>query len=367
MGARFGNSVAEGDPSLVILYAPSSRLIDVAGALGVFERANDLLRLNNSKLYSLSVVTVAGGEQLLRSGDTPISWVTIEELCRPIDTVMVASLGVSLEAVEAKDFVQWLRRNAIHARRIGAISTGVLLLAEAGLLNGRQATTDWAWCGELARQYPEVQVWPHATLVHDANIWTSSGFTASVQQALAFLEEDYGYDLMQKVALDLEVPLRPLPLKAVGRPPRRRTAVNDQIRNLQIWISTHLQEPLRVEQLAARAGMSRRTFAREFIRNVGVNPAKYVEEMRVEAAQRLLSQTVVGLESIARQCGFGSADSMRRTFLRVLHSTPSNCRKHFEDVRRTSDPQRTVVDLPNRFPPTVLKKKNLCNESTSQT
>ena len=336
MCARFGNSsVAEGDPSLAILYAPSSRLIDVAGALGVFERANHLLRLNRSRVYSLRVATVAG-DQLLRSGGTSIPCVTIEELCRPIDTVMVASVNVSLEAVEAKDFVQWLRRNAIHARRIGAISTGVLLLAEAGLLNGRQATTDWGWCDELARQYPEVQVCPHATLVHDANIWTSSGLTASVQQALAFLEEDYGYDLMQKVALDLEIPLRPLPLKAVGRAPRRRTAVNDQIRNLQAWISTHLQEPLHVEQLAARAGMSRRTFAREFIRDLGINPAKYVEETRVEAAQRLLSQTVGGLESISRQCGFGSADSMRRTFLRILRCTPSTYRKHFQDVRDTS-------------------------------
>src|SRR5262249_12422981 len=238
MCARFGNSsVAEGDPSLAILYAPSSsRLMDIAGALGVFERANHLLKLTNSKQYSLRVATVAGGDQLLRSGDTLISCVTIEDLCRPIDTVMVASVNVSLEAVEAKGFIQWLRRNAIHARRIGAISTGVLLLAEAGLLNGRQATTDWGWCDELARQYPEVQVCPHATLVHDANIWTSSGFTASVQQALAFLEEDYGYELMQKVALDLEIALRPLPLKAVGRAPRRRTAVNDQIRNLQSWI-----------------------------------------------------------------------------------------------------------------------------------
>ena len=353
MCARFANSsVAEGDPSLAILYAPSSRLMDVAGALGVFERANHLLRLNNSKLYSLSVATVVGGDRLLRSGDTPIPCVTIEDLCQPIDTVMVASVNVSLEAVEAKDFVQWLRRNGIHARRIGAISTGVLLLAEAGLLNGRQATTDWGWCDELARQYPEVQVCPHATLVHDANIWTSSGFTASVQQALAFLEEDYGYDLMQKVALDLEIPLRPLPLKAVGRAPRRRTAVNDQIRNLQSWISTHLQEPLHVEQLAARAGMSRRTFAREFIRDLGVNPAKYVEEMRVEAAQRLLSQTVVGLESIARQCGFGSADSMRRTFLRILHSTPSTYRMHFQDVRATAGCRQPAQS----FPPTVLKK-----------
>ena len=334
MSARFGNnSVVERDPSLTILYPPSSRLIDVAGVLGVFERANHLLKLYNSKLYSVCVATVAGGDHLPRGGDTPISCVTIEELRRPIDTVIVASVNVSLEAVEAKDFVRWLRRNAIHARRIGAISTGVLLLAEAGLLNGRQVTTDWGWCDELARQYPEVQVCPHATLVHDANIWTSSGFTASVQQALAFLEEDYGYDLMQKVALDLEIPLRPLPLKAVGRAPRRRMAVNDQIRNLQIWISTHLQEPLHVEQLAARAGMSRRTFAREFIRDLGVNPARYVEEIRVEAAQRLLSQTVAGLESIARQCGFGSADSMRRTFLRILHSTPSNYRTHFQDVR----------------------------------
>ena len=334
MCARFGNgSVAEGDPSLAILYAPSSRLMDIAGALGVFERANYLLRLNHSKLYSLRVATISGNDRLPCSGDTPISCVTIEELCWPIDTVMVASVNVSLEAVEAKHFVQWLRRNAIHARRIGAISTGALLLAEAGLLNGRQATTDWGWCDELARQYPEVQVCPHAALVHDANIWTSSGFTASVQQALAFLEEDYGYDLMQRVALDLEIPLQPLPLKAVGRAPRRRTAVNSQIRDLQIWISTHLQEPLHVEQLAARAGMSRRTFAREFIRDLGVNPAKYVGEMRVEAAQRLLSQTVIGLESIARQCGFGSADSMRRTFLRTLHSTPSNYRRHFQDVR----------------------------------
>ena len=337
MCARFENTlVAESNPSLVILYPPSSRIMDVAGALGVFERANHLLRLNRSKVYSLRIATVGGGDQFLRSGDTPVSCVPLEDLRQPIDTVIVASVNVSLEAVEAKDFVGWLRRNAGHARRIGAISTGVLLLAEAGLLNGRRATTDWGWCDELERQYPEIQVWPHATLVHDANIWTSSGFTASVQQALAFLEEDYGYDLMQKVALDLEVPLRPLPLKGDGRPPRRRTAVSDQIRNLQTWISAHLQEPLHVEQLAARAGMSRRTFAREFIRDLGVNPAKYVEEVRVAAAQGLLSQTVVGLESIARQCGFGSPDSMRRTFLRILHSTPSNYRKHFRDVSATA-------------------------------
>src|SRR5690242_15225557 len=106
MCARFGNSsVADGGPSLAILYAPSSRLIDVAGALGVFERANYLLRLNRSRVYSLRVATVAG-DQLLRSGGTSIPCVTIEELCRPIDTVMVASVNVSLEAVEAKDFVQ---------------------------------------------------------------------------------------------------------------------------------------------------------------------------------------------------------------------------------------------------------------------
>jgi transcriptional regulator GlxA family with amidase domain len=316
----------------VVLYLPGSRLVDLAGPLGVFERATSLRRIDDFASYALMVVKFSSDDEGLGRGECPIPRVTTDQLNKPIDTILVAACNTRFDTVEFKEAVQWLRHAATQARRIGAMSTGVLLLAEAGLINGRQATTDWQWCDELARRYPQVRVRPDATVVRDGYICTSSGLAAGAYQALALVEEDHGYDMAQKLAVEFEIPFQPPRLKAVLSMPMQRIAGSDSLRELQTWIGSHLQEPLHVNRLAAIVGMSRRTLAREFVRALAVTPARYVEEIRVTAARRLLGETVTGFESIARQCGFGSANSMRRAFLRTLRVTPTAYRSHFQRV-----------------------------------
>ena len=317
---------------MVILYLPGSRLIDLAGPLAVFHRAASLQSTDNFASYVLMVVNLATAHEGTGLSEFPVPCVRIDDLHRPIDTVLIAACNTRFDTIEFKEAVVWLRQKATEARRIGAMSTGVLLLAEAGLINGRQATTDWQWCDELARRYPQVLVRPEATIIRDDYIYTSSGFTAGVHQAIAFVEEDHGYDLARKLALEFEVPLRPPRVKAVLSAPPQRFASSVTMRELQTWIDSHFQEPLHVDRLAAIANMSRRTFAREFVRALGVTPAAYIEEVRVVAARRLLDETAAPFECIARQCGFGSANSMRRVFFRVLHTTPAAYRSHFQHL-----------------------------------
>jgi len=314
------------------LYLPGSRLVDLAGPVGVFDLAATLQRTAAFTCYALTVVKFSSRDEALCRRECPIPCVRIDELHKPIDTVLIAACNTRFETVEFKEAVQWLRQEATQARRIGAMSTGVLLLAEAGLIDGREATTDWQWCNELARRYPQVRVRPDATVIRDGYICTSSGLAAGAYQALALVEEDHGYDLAQKLAAEFEIPLQPPSLKAVLSAPLQRIAGSDTMRELQTWIGSHLQEPLHVNRLAAIVGMSRRTFAREFVGAMGVTPARYVEEIRITAARRLLGETVTGFESIARECGFGSASSMRRAFLRILRITPAAYRSHFQRV-----------------------------------
>ena len=318
--------------SVVVLYLPGSRLVDLAGPLGVFDRATSLRRTDDFVCYELMVVKFRSGDEGLGRRECPIPCVGIDELHKPIDTVLIAACNTRFDTVEFKEAVQWLKQEATQARRIGAMSTGVLLLAEAGLINGRQATTDWQWCDELARRYPQVRVRPHATVVRDGYICTSSGLAAGAYQALALVEEDHGDDMAQQLAIEFEIPFQPPRLKAVLGAPMQRIAGSGTMRELQTWIGSHLQEPLHVNRLAAIVGMSRRTFAREFVRALEVTPARYVEEIRVTAARRLLGETVTGFESIARQCGFGSANSMRRAFLRLLRVTPIAYRSYVQRV-----------------------------------
>lgn len=315
--------------SVVVLYLSGSRLVDLAALVGVFDRATSLRRTDDFVFYELMVVTFRSGYEELGRKESRIPCLTVDELHKPIDTVLIAACNTRFDTVEFKEAVRWLKQEATQARRIGAMSTGVLLLAEAGLINGRQATTDWQWCAELARRYPQVRVRPHATVVRDGDICTSSGLAAGAYQALALVEEDLGADMAQKLAIEFELPLQPPCLKTVLGAPMRRIAGSDTMRELQTWIGSHLQEPLPVNRLAAIVGMSRRTFAREFVRALEVTPARYVEEIRVTAALRLLGETLTGFESIARQCGFGSANSMRRAFIRILRVTPTAYRSTF--------------------------------------
>ena len=308
---------------VVVLVLPGSRWLDFGGLLDVVDRVTG---------GYACVVAGASTPLPMAGGGMGIPCASVHELRQPIDTLLVASSSMAFDPVERGELIGWLRQAASRARRIGAMSTGVFLLAETGLLDGRQATTDWRHCEELARRYPKMKVKPDAMLVRDGAILTAAGITAGLYLALGLVEEDHGYDLALKLARELEIHLRPPGAQPEVSAGPQRLATTAPIRELQLWISSHLQESLNVKRLAAVTGMSPRQLAREFVQDLGKTPAKYVEEVRVEAARVLLERTAAGLDRIAPQCGFGSVDSMRRAFLRTLHTLPAAYRSHFRKM-----------------------------------
>ena len=205
---------------------------------------------------------------------------------------------------------------------------GSFLLAEAGLLNGKRATSHWKFSQELSRCYPSVKVVSEPIWVRDGNIYTSAGISAGIDLALAWVEEDCGNVVASEVARELVLFLR-----RPGGQPQLSVSLASQakemksIQELQAWIAENLQRQLSLQILAGRVAMSVRNFERVFTREVGTTPLQYVLQMRAEAARRQLERTEKGLKQVASAAGFGNVDAMRRTFVRLLGITPSRYRE----------------------------------------
>jgi transcriptional regulator GlxA family with amidase domain len=215
------------------------------------------------------------------------------------------------------------------------VCTGAWLLAAAGLLDGYEATTHWAWCDQLADRHPGVQVRPDRIYVRDRDRWTAAGVTAGVDLFLAIVEADHGADLAHQAAGWLVVFVqRPGGQSQFSAQLRAQRATTTSIADLQAWLADHLDEDLGVEALAAHVGMSPRTFARVFRRETGTTPAAFVEELRVEAARRLLETTDLTVAAVARRVGMKHAETLYRAFHRRLGTTPDRYRQHFS--RRAS-------------------------------
>jgi transcriptional regulator GlxA family with amidase domain len=213
---------------------------------------------------------------------------------------------------------------------VSSVCTGAFLLAAAGLLDGRRATTHWAWCGELARQHPGVEVDPRPIFVRDDELWTSAGVTAGIDLALAMVEDDLGPDVARQVARWLVVFVqRPGGQAQFSAHLESVPATRAPLRELQSWIAGHLDEDLRVETLASRAAMSTRNFARAFRRETGTTPAAYVEAIRVEAARQRLERSPEPVEQVAARTGFGTPETMRRAFARRVGIPPAEYRARF--------------------------------------
>ena len=210
-----------------------------------------------------------------------------------------------------------------------------MLLARAGLLDGRRATTHWNWCHVLIKRAPRADVDPNPIFIRDENVYTSAGVTAGMDLALALVEEDYGSRLALQVARNLVLYLRrpggqsqfsaALSLQFTDRKP---------LRDLESWVLDNLNKPLTVPVLAQRVAMSPRNFARVFTKEMKTTPAKFVERLRVEAARRRLEESQNSMETIAGECGFGNVNSMRNVFQRALKIAPGQYRRHFRHVKR---------------------------------
>jgi transcriptional regulator GlxA family with amidase domain len=319
----------------VVVAYPQAKLLDVTGPCEVFADANRAMGPGRSGGYTIELVSAVAGPVETSSGVTLVTHRGYAGCRGPIDTLLVSGGPGAARAAKDAALLRWLARKAAGARRLGSVCTGAFVLAAAGLLDGRRATTHWAWCDRLAREHPRVSVDPDPIFVRDGNVYTSAGVSAGMDLALALVEEDFGREVVLGVARNLVLFVRRpggqsqfstlLELQAADREP---------VRDLQAWAAEHLAEDLSVEALAGRVHMSSRNFSRVFRREVGRTPARFVERLRVEGARRRLEETAAGLRQIARECGFGSPDSMRRSFLRVLGVVPSDYRARFHGARR---------------------------------
>jgi transcriptional regulator GlxA family with amidase domain len=243
--------------------------------------------------------------------------------------VVAGGRGVKA-AVEDERLVAWLKAAAERSRRVTSVCTGAFLLAQAGLLEGRRVTTHWASCDELARRHPDVEVDSDPIFVRDGNLITSAGVTAGMDLALALVEEDLGRDVALATARWLVLFLkRPGGQAQFSAQLAAQVADREPLRELQEWLPDNLGEDLSVPALARRACMSERNFARAFRGETGMTPAAYVELARVESARIALETSNVSVETVARQAGFGTVETMRRAFRRRVGVSPNSYRGRF--------------------------------------
>jgi transcriptional regulator GlxA family with amidase domain len=281
-------------------------------------------------------ITIAAPDDKIQTGRGPtiLADRSLRSLRGPIDTLIVCGGNRAMAAARDAALVRAIGRAAARSRRVASVCTGAFLLAAAGVLDGRRATTHWQACELLACQHPAITVDKDPIFVRDGDVWTSAGVTAGMDLALALVTEDLGREAALRVARQLVMFVqRPGGQAQFSAQLGWQTAERDPIVELQHWIAEHPDGDLNVEQLADRVAMSPRHFARVFREEVGVTPAAYVEITRVEVAQRLLETTGLSVDDVARTAGFGTVETLRRAFARRVGASPRDYRDRFRPRR----------------------------------
>ena len=315
------------------------RMLDVAGPLEVFAVADPAC-----ERYSICTSSVSGRNVTTVRGPSLAVDVALDEIEGGVDTLFVGG-GLEYRAAAANaKLIAEVRRLAADARRVASVCTGAFVLAAAGLLDGRRATTHWARCEELAATYPDITVEEDPIFVRDGRISTSAGVTAGIDLALALVEEDHGSDIARQAAKALVVFMqRP---GGQSQFSVRSHASNVRHASLRRVLDVITGDPTgdhTAASMAETAGMSLRHFTRLFTEETGVPPARYVEEVRVEAAKALLELGDDGLDVISRRCGFRSSETMRRAFLRTIGVPPGSYRRRFGRPAVYGDPKRPPI------------------------
>jgi transcriptional regulator GlxA family with amidase domain len=318
--------------NVAILLYPGVQSLDVTGPVEVFHAATRVLDATGSRRrgYAIRTVTRDGAPIRTSSGLTITPDGALVDETGALDTLLVPGGDGRARAGADAAIVAWVANASQRARRTAAVCTGAFLLARAGLLDGRRATTHWSAARELAREYPAALVDADPIFIRDGRIWTSAGVTAGMDLALALVEEDLDRDVALLIARHLVLFLRrpgnqsqfsaTLAAQQPGREP---------LREVQRLVVEDVAGDHSVEAMAARAHMSPRHFARAFAAETGITPARYVERVRLEAARRRLEDTAEPVAAVALACGFGTAETMRRAFLRSLSVSPAEYRRRF--------------------------------------
>jgi transcriptional regulator GlxA family with amidase domain len=326
--------MAERPRIVIVALEHGAQILDVTGPLEVFSTSNHVVP---AARYRCDVASLSGGIVRTSCG-LGIDTVTTSSLEAPVDTLVVTGGRFEVVDLENEDLLREVRRLAAGARRVTSVCTGAYVLAAAGILDGRHATTHWGHCATLEQAYPQVTVEPDSIYVKDGNVWTSAGVTAGIDLALALVADDLGQQAAAFVARNLVVYLR----RSGGQtqfsaPLAAQAAEREPFRELLAWLIDHLAEDLSVAALARRMNLSERQFARVFKVEVGVSPGDHVEALRLEAACRLLETTTETVDQIARACGYGNTETLHRAFRRRMNTTPVEHRHHFWSVDAARD------------------------------
>jgi transcriptional regulator GlxA family with amidase domain len=319
--------------TVLIVVFDGVQSLDVTGPLDVFAAANGHLAglAGRAPAYQIVVAGPGGTPVRTSSGLTIVPQADLRAAPVPHTLLVPGGEGTRSGGRGCEEVTAWLRDHAPTARRVASVCTGAFLLARAGLLDGRRATTHWAYADALARQFPAVHVDPDRIYVRDGALVTSAGVTAGIDLALALVEEDIGRSAALDVARHLVVFLRrPGGQAQFSAQLRAQVARRPPLREVQHWISERPGADLSVERLAARAGLSPRQFARSFASETGVTPGRYVDTVRLEAARRELEDTGAAVGQVARSCGYGTPEAMRRAFIRELGVSPVGYRQRFQ-------------------------------------
>lgn len=314
---------------ILIVAVPPMRTLDVFGPAEVFGDANWLR--GGDPVYRVSIISACADRVVSNHLGTPVQTDrTFQECQGPIDTLLVAGCMGPRELHYESGFLDWLRLQSSRSRRFGSICTGAFVLAKAGLLDGRRATTHWNWARELAEDYPRVAVDPNPIYIRDGSCFTSAGVTAGIDLCLALVEEDFGRPLALRIAQMMVVFLRrPGGQSQFSATLEAQSRASRPLGDLLAWLPDHLRHDLSVDLLARRVAMSTRNFTRLFKKELGKTPAQHTEDLRLEAARLQLESTARSTDEIADACGLASAEVLRRMFHRRLGITPGQYRASF--------------------------------------
>jgi len=315
-----------------IVVFPDVEVLDVTGPFEVFNFANLGLKkqgITDENIYSIQLLAEEPGPITTMSGLKIIADDVYGDPNAEFDTLLIPGGDIE-KALSNTKLINWITTMSPRVHRLASVCTGTFLLAEAGLLAGRRATTHWHYCLPLSKDYPDIQVEPDQIFIKHGHIYTSGGITSGIDLTLALLEEDWGQDLALYVARFLVVFLkRPGGQSQFSAYLNSEAGQRKDLRELQAWIMAHIDDDLRVEMLAERVAMSPRNFARLFLTETGMTPAKYVEMARIDRARHLLETSECSIESVADKTGFKDSERMRRTFIRQLGVNPQNYRQRF--------------------------------------
>lgn len=324
---------------IAFLVIPDATLLDITGPYEVFSQSLEYYHQAENRTnfkYELHTLSINRKKNVRTASGVVIQChENIQTVDYPIDTLIIPGVPNSrIEEYKLPQYVlQWVKRQSTTIRRICSVCTGSFFLAETGLLAGKQATTHWEKCDMLHSRYPDIRIDNNPIFIKDGNTYTSAGISSGMDLALALVEEDYGKSFALEVARQMVLYLkRPGSQSQYSSVLTHQNTDHQPIQQICGWIQEHLQETMTIENLAEKISMSPRNFARVFVKEAGITPAKYIDKLRIETACRYLVDTRFSFKEIAALCGLGSPDNMRKIFIKYIKTTPVEYRRNFGPV-----------------------------------